>query len=179
MTLEVLTILALITGPILAVQAQKWIEQLRALKERQKWVFKTLMATRATPTDPLHVQALNMIDLEFSGKSSEEEAVRVAWKVLLNCLNNCPQDFNDSGFQAQFAVWNAQVSSSSVELLYKMSIAVGYSFDKVHLEKGAYFPKGHADFQNEQSMLRKGELDVLYGRRPLYITAVPPPQQTT
>ena len=65
---EVLTILAVILGPILAVQAQKAIERWRERRNRKLWVFKTLMATRGSRLSPNHVQALNMIDLEFSVK---------------------------------------------------------------------------------------------------------------
>ena len=80
-------ILAVILGPILAVQTQKWIESWRADNERKKWIFKTLMATRGTPVSPTHVQALNMIELEFSIKDPQEKAVLEAWRVYLDHLS--------------------------------------------------------------------------------------------
>ena len=60
-----LVILAIIIAPILAVQVQKIIESRRSKRERKLQVFKALMATRATPLSPIHVEALNMIDIEF------------------------------------------------------------------------------------------------------------------
>jgi hypothetical protein len=56
---------ATILGPILAVQAQKWVEIIRERRGRKLWIFHTLMATRAARTSTEHVQALNMIDLIF------------------------------------------------------------------------------------------------------------------
>ena len=63
-----LMIIAVLLAPLIAVQVQKWLEHHRENRERKLRVFKTLMATRAATVSPDHVQALNMIDLEFSGK---------------------------------------------------------------------------------------------------------------
>src|ERR1700741_2114489 len=35
------------TGPIVAVQVQKWVERIREKRNRKHWIFHTLMATRA------------------------------------------------------------------------------------------------------------------------------------
>ena len=48
-----------------------------------------------------------------------------------------------------------------------MSQTLGYGFDKVQLKKGAYTPQGYADFELENSLLRRGTIDMLYGKRPL------------
>ena len=47
---EWITVAAIICGPILAVQAQKWIETAREKRNRRLNVFKRLMATRAALT---------------------------------------------------------------------------------------------------------------------------------
>ena len=52
----------------MAVQVQKWLEVFREERGRKLWIFKTLMATRASAVSAEHVQALNMIDLEFREK---------------------------------------------------------------------------------------------------------------
>jgi len=48
-TSDWITVLAIVCGPILAVQAQKWIEALREDKNRRLNTFKGLMATRGAP----------------------------------------------------------------------------------------------------------------------------------
>ena len=58
-------IFATFFGPIVAVQAQKWIENFREKKREKKYVFAMLMYTRGTRVSPEHVQALNRIELAF------------------------------------------------------------------------------------------------------------------
>jgi hypothetical protein len=164
---DVVMVGAVILGPILAVQAQKLIEAWKQKKDRKTWVFKTLMATRGTQLSPAHVQALNMIDLEFSPKKPKEHSVLDAWKVYLDHLAGAPRDFQDPNYQAQLVAWSTRSNDCHVELLYVMSLSLGYDFDKVHLKKGAYTPKGHADIELEQTLLRRGSLDLLYGKRAL------------
>jgi len=57
---EVLTVLAVLLAPVVAVQVQKWLELFREDRARKRWIFKTLMATRAATAPPDHVHALNM-----------------------------------------------------------------------------------------------------------------------
>ena len=66
---RLITIGAVIIGPILAVQVQKIIESITERKRRKLQLFHTLMETRATRLSGAHVSTLNMIDLEFYGKS--------------------------------------------------------------------------------------------------------------
>ena len=59
---------AVVIGPILAVQAQKMVERIKDKRERQLKIFKALMTTRAERVSREHVQALNMIYIEFYGR---------------------------------------------------------------------------------------------------------------
>ena len=45
----ILIVVTLFTGPVAAVQAEQWIERLRAKRKGKDHVFRTLMATRAAP----------------------------------------------------------------------------------------------------------------------------------
>jgi len=45
-------VFATLLGPVLAVQAQKWLEKTRAINERRNFIFRVLMATRATRLVP-------------------------------------------------------------------------------------------------------------------------------
>src|SRR5579862_9610949 len=85
-TVEVITILAILAGPVLAVQAQKWVENFREKKNRKLHIFRTLMATRApmAKVSAEHVRSLNMIDIEFYDDSNVTEA----WKEYLDHLND-------------------------------------------------------------------------------------------
>lgn len=77
-----LLILATAISPFLAVHAQKWIESFRENKNRKLWLFHTLMATRASRVSDRHVEALNMIDIEYHAKwyhSKKRTVVIHAW----------------------------------------------------------------------------------------------------
>lgn len=149
-------VIAVISGPVLAVQAQKWIEKWRAGRQRKLWIFKTLMATRGTPMSSDHVQALNMIDLEFSSRKSKDREVIEEWKIYLDHLCSGPRDFQDNNYQIELKTWSEKSRDCLVDdLLHKMSNALNYKVDKVHLKKGAYTPKGHSDTEFEQSVQRQ------------------------
>ena len=169
-------VLAVIAGPILAVQAQKLIEAWKERRERKTWVFKTLMATRGSVMSPAHVQALNMIDLEFSAKTPKDKAVLEAWRLYLDHLKDCPRDFQDPNYQGLLAAWSLKSNDCLVDLLHWMGRALEYDFDKVQLKKGAYTPQGHADVEFEQSMIRRGTLDLLYRERALLVEFIPTQQ---
>lgn len=176
---DVLMITAVILGPILAVQAQKMIEGWRNKREKRIAVFRVLMATRGTPISPHHVEALNLIDIEFAGGSKKEKSVREAWKLYLDHLCDCPNDYQDPAYQAKLDAWTNKSKDLLVDMLNAMALILGYSFDKVQLKKGAYTPKGFADLDTEQYLLRRGVLDVIYGKRGIPVMPFKNPDKTT
>jgi len=60
-----LVIVAIFLAPLFAVRVQKYIENNQEKRNRKLTLFRTLMKTRAFPLNPQHVEALNMIDIEF------------------------------------------------------------------------------------------------------------------
>ena len=63
-----LTILAVLIAPILALFLSIWWNNRQEAKKRRIDIFRTLMATRTMGLSPVHVEALNRIDVEFYGK---------------------------------------------------------------------------------------------------------------
>ncbi|MBW2341920.1 MAG: hypothetical protein JRF50_16505 [Deltaproteobacteria bacterium] len=160
-----LVISAVLVGPILAVQVQKGIESLREIKLRKLKVFKTLMATRGTTLSPTHVEALNMIDLEFSASKSKEKKVIDAWKIYRDHLYSLKIDRSDPNYNVKLDGWTERSNELLAELLYEMAQSVGYDFDKVHLKKGSYTPQGHADVEFEQNLIRRSFVELFMGNR--------------
>ena len=97
-----LLIAATIAGPVLAIQAQKFIERAGEKRRRKSHIFYTLMSTRATRIANEHVQALNAIELEFNRgwfrNRSKEKSVIDAWRLHRDNLNQ-PCDENDATAQ--------------------------------------------------------------------------------
>jgi len=67
-----ISIFAIFRSPIVALRLQKELEDYNEKKSRKLSIFKTLLGTRANPVSLEHVQALNMIDIEFY----EEKKIR-------------------------------------------------------------------------------------------------------
>jgi hypothetical protein len=160
-------VIAVLLAPLLAIQTQKYLELRRQARERKLMVFKTLMSTRATPLSAYHVEALNMIDVEFYGRRKKDRNVIKAWKNYLDHLNNGPSD------ESKRPLWFEKINDLSTELLYEMAISLGYDFDKVHIKRGIYIPKGHTDLEMEQMAIRKGLVEVLDGERALPMRILP------
>ena len=168
-TSDWLIVAATIAEPILAVQAQKWVERLREGRHRKLQLFEQLMATRAARLSADHVQALNMIDLVFYGsyffgihrRSKSEQAVIDAWREYLDQLGTKATD------AAEQVVWGAQRDELFTNLLFAIAKDVRYQFDRVQLKKGVYSPQAHGDLELEQNMVRKLVLKVLSGEKAL------------
>jgi hypothetical protein len=170
-------IAAILCGPVLAVQAQKWIETAREKRNRRLNVFKRLMATRGAVLSPGHVEALNMIDLEFAGRGRRNEQVRRRWREYLDHLGSLTQDPEEQA--RNLPVWTERSGNLLADLLHDMGMAVGYDFDRVQIRRGIYIPMGHANFEMETQLLRRLLIQLLVGERslPLEVRSLPSVRQ--
>jgi hypothetical protein len=155
--LSVVTIIAIIAGPVIALDMQRRLDEGREARKRKLWVFKTLMSYRATFLNPNFVQALNLIDIEFDATNDAEKAVRNAWKVLLDHLVDLAKPDNQPNPE--------KTATLTTNLLLAMGQSLGYDFDEVQIKKGAYYPMGLGNVEQEQHALRRALLDVFSGKR--------------
>src|SRR5439155_20895164 len=114
---------------------------------------------------PEHVQALNMIDVEFYGADQSTRAVVDAWKVYLDFLNT-PAPTSPA--------WGARREELLVDILQKMASHLGYYFDKTDIKRTSYFPQGYGAAEWEQQQIRQLMLALLKGERALPVTGAPP-----
>ncbi len=184
--LSLLTVIAIVAGPILAVRIQKIIERISKKREDKDLLFKTLMSTRDNRLVPQHVQALNMIDIIFSGGGKKDEAVIEAWSEYRDHLHNYPpKPSADSGktlseaqastYQAQCDSWQTKSTDILTNLLAKMAESLDYHFDKVLLKRGAYTPTGYGETEFAQLIIRRGLTEVFLGSKSIPIHIVEPP----
>lgn len=160
-------IAAVLSGPIIAVQLTRYLDNKREIRDRKLWIFKTLMATRASALSLHHVEALNRIDLEFNADSRSERGVIEAWKAYLDLLSDTriPQD-----------QWATRRVDLLVELLHKMASVLDYEFDKTHIKNSSYYPRGYGELEEDQAAIRRGVRELIEGRRviPMFVTNLPP-----
>lgn len=155
---DLLTIIATILSPLIAVQVSQFIERKRQKRDEQLQVFKTLMATRAARLDPRHVESLNVIDVVFNGTSKKEKLIRALWKKYLDHLNDrthTPQN------------WHTRSLDLFVELLQSMAIFLGFDFDDTHIKNQGYYPTGFNDIEEDNVAIRKAFKDILTGKSAL------------
>jgi len=166
----VLIFVTLFTGPVAAVQAEQWLERRRTKRRGKEHVFRTLMATRAARLSTEHVQALNMIDLEFYGGGPKERAVREAWRQYLDHLNTRYE--SDT-----LPAWLTRQTDFFIDLLYEMSNSLGYDFDKTHIKNSTYWPVAHGNLEQEQTVIRTGLVNILTGKAAFPIAAQTTPEE--
>lgn len=167
-----LLITATLLGPVLAVQAQKWIERARENREQKLRVFAQLMTTRATRLAGEHVQALNYIDLVFRkrwpAERAKNKAVREAWRLYSDKLN---QGIAEN--ETAVGIWASERDELFIDLLEAMSKALGFNdFDKVLLKRGAYSPKAHGDQESLLRNIQGGLAEMLSGKSPIAMRVV-------
>jgi len=155
LVLPILTIIALLLGPFIGAQVSAWLQKRSSETERRKTIFKTLMATRANRISHEHVQALNLIDLEFY----EEKPVTAAWAKYLEYLG---KDVNKNDEKA-WNNWNNISNDLFVDLLQKMAKVLKYDYDVDHIKRSVYSPQAHGELIKDQFRYRKAVLELIEG----------------
>jgi hypothetical protein len=163
---DVVMIVALVSGPILAVQITEYLRKSDEAKKRKIHIFRTLMATRSAQLAPNHIEALNLVEIEFHSSRRQERRVVDCLKLYLGHLadRNYPQES-----------WAARRVDLLIDLLYEMSLALDYSYDKSQIRSGAYYPQAYVDAETEGTESRKLWLEILRNQRTLPMQVFPPP----
>jgi len=163
---EFLTIIAILLAPVVALQVSKLLEHRRAKHYSRLNVFRTLMGTRASPTDLDHISALNAIDVEFYGSDDNSQQVLEAHKIYINHL---------SSPGTPIEVWNDKRVDLLLDLLAKMASCLGYRFGKTELKTTSYVPSVYGVREDESDLVRRGFLSLLAGKIALPIRVVNAP----
>jgi hypothetical protein len=164
-TLQVISIAAIIVGPIAALLAQRVLDHFRENRKRKLALLQTLMTSRAVPLSIAHVQALNSIELEFYPRDRRNNRRVVdAWHIYSGHLN-LPTGTDPAPQQA----WETRRQDLIVDLLYEMSQSLGYDLPKDMIKRDAYYPSGLGAIETESAALRKAALNVFEGRQALIV----------
>ena len=165
--IAIVTAIAAVTGPLVAVVLTRRSDDRKAIKERRMDIFRTLMRTRKMPIHFDHVGALNLIEIEFA----DDEKVITAWKDYLNNLYEQLQP------DASNEVSNAFLKKREnllTKLIYEISQVLKFKVDQLDILEGNYLPKGWGDEDWEHRIQRQSLIEVLNGRRPILIQQYQP-----
>lgn len=165
----VATIIAIVYGPIKAVEITRKKDIERDADARKRLILSTLMRTRKMVMNADHVGALNQVQLEFFNHVD----VLVAYKAYIaNLSETVPAPGN--------ALDNflARRSDLFFDLLHTIAKASGVTIDRHELDRLAYVPFGWQTEQNEIQAFRTAMLALLNGQRTLLIAPGQPTPQT-
>jgi hypothetical protein len=173
---EWITIFAIVVGPILALQIQKWLELGQAKRARKDGVFRTLMATRAARVSSDHVQALNMIPIAFYGsriagrqrQTAGELAVCSAFREYLDNLNTRMEGLSESQRDVIFSQREAKFTA----LLGEIAKAQSFDFEPIDIRGMVYFPIHHSTIDADQEAIRTGLAHLLTGQTAINMNVV-------
>lgn len=163
-TNDILTLIAMLMGPIIGALFVVLLEEYRNQKARKMEIFVTLMRTRGMGLSFEHVNALNLIEVEFHKNAD----VIDAWKKYLDELSKPPLIGNDP--VAQNNRYQDRRKSLSV-LLHRISKVLKFKIDQFDIFENNYTPQGWHDEDQQQKYLRALLINLLSGRNsmPVYI----------
>lgn len=153
----ILTLFAILLAPLITILISKALDRHKEKKDSKFWIFRTLMATRATSLSPDHIRALNMIDVTFYGKDKKSKAVLAAWKNYLDLLRKNTIEMSEEGLLQ----WGEKKEDLLIELLQKIAPCLNYEFDKSSIRNTSYFPRGFEEQENDLMLIRKGCVGLL------------------
>jgi hypothetical protein len=159
-TVEWLTILAIVLGPVIAVLTQLWIQHRQNKKNQKLLVYGTLMSLRATWVHVDFVRAMNFVDVIFH----KDKAIRDKRKDLMTHILAKRKD--DGTFER--IDWN-RAEDLLAEMLDLMGKQLGYTFEHTQIKQTAYYPVAHGKLDELALTLREKGIAVLEGRSAIKI----------
>ena len=112
------------------------------------------MRTRPDALQPDHVNAFNLVEIEFH----RVPAVLTSYRDLMRHINS-------SG--AGTEKWADQHRSYLTKLLSAMATELGYTIEQLDVFEGGYYPSGWGQTDEQQLAMRLGLLELLSGKRSL------------
>jgi type II secretory pathway pseudopilin PulG len=156
--MEIINIIAILLSPVIAIQVQRFLDKRKQSIERRSQIFEILMATRGARLSVQHIDALNSIDIEFSGKKFSN--VINAWKNYFDAL--CISESTDSVIQKRNDLYS--------QLLFELAKSTGYkNFTLSEINRNYYYPQGLVDNDTDSFAIRQGLKAIMKGEKPIKV----------
>lgn len=171
MLVGLISVVAMIVGPISAVYITRHLDHQREERGRKVDVFRALMKTRRLRLSSEHVAALNLIEIEFYGHPDVTNARKVYFENLARKL---PED------QKEREKHFEQQEQLLAKLLHAMGKSLKFdNIEQIDIMTGGYSPQGWADIEAQQHVLRLLLIDMLNGNRSIPISPIVKPTATS
>lgn len=128
---ELLTLIGIIVGPIVAVLISLWIDARRKDRDQKLQVFRIIMTTRHLPGDPSYSNSINLVPIEFH----KNRKVIDAYNTYI--------EHTRFRVQADDAERHHRLlSASQTKLIFEMANELGFKLRESDLEIQAYAADG-------------------------------------
>ena len=134
---ELLTLLAIMIGPIVAVGITVATESRRHLKNQQTQTLRTLLSTRHLPSDPAYSTAINLIPVDFNGVGP----VMYAWQAYIEKIRFTPN-------QGAEVAHEKEIVNKQTKLIFSMMQHLGYKLAESDIDISAYAAQGFVTRDN-------------------------------
>ena len=162
-TMDVLTLVALVAGPAMAVCIQLFFEQRRETRRSKIAILDVLMGYRGRLTSPECVSALNRVELVFY----RDSAVIAKHKALLDHME-IERNYQEAERQGGWA----RRADLVAELISTISESLGYRFSHTGIKTTAYVPKAMIDESEYIVEIRRQLLGMTSGKMPLTVHVI-------
>jgi hypothetical protein len=149
-------VMATALGPLAAVMITMWRSRVDSVRDRQLHVFRTLMATRRLQISGEHVNALNLIEVEFYKKAT----VLAAWQKYREHLNKGPDD----------EIWHETKDRILAILLSEMAKVLKFHITGLEIFRSGYAPSGWAYREMRQNAITDYLFDLSRGAKTIPIS---------
>ncbi len=134
---ELLTLVGIMIGPIIAVIITLWTESKRKQREGQIQVTRMLLNTRHMPSDPAYSIAINLVPVEFS----KCKKVMQAWREYIETVRYRPSSENQ---QEHLRILNAKQTA----LIFQIMRSLKFNLSETDIQTNAYIAGGYINRDN-------------------------------
>lgn len=136
-TNELITVAAILAGPIFAVMVQINAERRKQLRDAQTTTFRMLAGTRHLPSDPAYSTAINMTPIDFN----RVPKVISAYNAYIEAIRYRVAPENEVEHEKQ-------VLGKQTKLLFEMSKHLGYDLPETEIQANPYAADGFVTRDN-------------------------------
>ena len=134
---ELITIAAIVIGPIVAVSITLFFEGRRQERDRQNQTMRMLVSTRHLPGDAAYTTAINMIPVDFN----RQRSIMAAWHAYIESIRYQPSPENvDESLK--------QAVSKQTKLIFEIMRFLGYRISESDIQATAYAAGGFIERDN-------------------------------
>jgi hypothetical protein len=134
---ELLTLLAIVLGPVMAVILQLTSERRRRKREMQTQTMRMLVSTRHLAGDPNYTTAINMIPIDFNNNRK----IMDAWNAYIDAIMFKPSPGDEEAH-------NKNVISKQTYLIFLILSYLGYDLPETKIQNTAYAAGGYIQRDN-------------------------------